>query len=436
MKAYVVTGLGFGDEGKGTIVDHLCRTQNATVVVRHNGGPQAAHTVVTAGNRRHVFSQFGAGTLIPGVRTHLSEHMIVNPLNLVNEYDALCHIGEKDALERLSIDRRALIVTPLHTAVNRARELARGADRHGSCGQGVGEARGDDLAGHTSLYAADVFNHGKMLRKLQDIQERKVAEARALGSLGDDATRFLEDPTLPVLLAGEYRSILRRFIVTDDYLGNLVRHGRLWESVIFEGAQGVLLDEMHGFAPYHTWSNTTTGNALAIIDTLPGMAVTRVGVTRCYHTRHGAGPFPTESADLTAQLPDSTNGFSAWQRGFRVGHLDMMLLNYALGVSPVDELAVTCLDRIRGRNDWQIGVGYTKPNGDKLHGLFGCNPSTYADDLANLKPIMVACGTDKKAYTAAFATYLSPHRPPITIWSNGPTAKAKTGPLDNSRPGR
>jgi adenylosuccinate synthase len=145
----VVVDLGYGDAGKGTVVDWLCSRADAGpvhAVVRFNGGAQAAHNVVTSDGRHHTFAQFGSGSFIPGVRTHLSRFVLVDPLALAGEAAHLASLGVRDALDRVTVDRDALLATPYHRAANRARELARGDRRHGSCGMGIGE---------TASYALD-----------------------------------------------------------------------------------------------------------------------------------------------------------------------------------------------------------------------------------------------------------------------------------------
>ncbi|MGE3913811.1 MAG: adenylosuccinate synthetase, partial [Chloroflexota bacterium] len=118
-KAYILVGLGFGDEGKGAWTDYLARTEPVHTVVRFNGGAQAGHNVVTPDGRHHTFAQFGSGTLVRGVNTHLSRYMLVNPLAMLKEDEALQALGVTDALRRTSIDRRALLTTPIQVAANR-----------------------------------------------------------------------------------------------------------------------------------------------------------------------------------------------------------------------------------------------------------------------------------------------------------------------------
>ena len=150
--AHLVVDLGFGDAGKGAITDYLARTTSAHTVVRFNGGAQARHNVVAPDGKHHAFSQFGSATLVPGVRTHLSRHMVLNPLAMLVEERYLRALGVEDAFARTAISAEALVITPFQRAANRLRELARslpagkaGERRHGSCGMGIGETVSDSL---------------------------------------------------------------------------------------------------------------------------------------------------------------------------------------------------------------------------------------------------------------------------------------------------
>ena len=142
-RAFIVTGLGFGDCGKGTVTDALTRRFDARLVVRFNGGAQAGHNVVLPDGRHHTFAQFGAGTFVEGVRTHLASHVVVHPTALAVEADYLARGGVPDALSRLTADPRCLVTTPFHQAAGRLRERLSG---HGTCGVGVGETMRDALA--------------------------------------------------------------------------------------------------------------------------------------------------------------------------------------------------------------------------------------------------------------------------------------------------
>ncbi|WP_432988583.1 adenylosuccinate synthetase [Dactylosporangium sp. CA-233914] len=313
---YIVVDLGFGDCGKGTTVDYLCATRDIDTVVRFNGGAQAAHTVVLADGRKHTFAQFGSGSLRPGVRTHLSRFMVVDPLSLVTEAEHLIALGASDIWARLSVDRAALISTPYHREANRTKEIARGADRHGSCGMGVGETMAYSLAHPDDApRAGDCADPPTLRRKLALLRHR-------LGVAG---------PPVEACVAA-YAGFAATVRLVDGF--------RPTGTCVFEGAQGVLLDEWHGFHPYTTWSTTTFANAETLLDGEPAF---RLGVLRTVTTRHGAGPLPTEAPELG--ISDPNNPANPWQGAFRVGHFDAPLHRYALAAAGgVDGLALTHLD--------------------------------------------------------------------------------------------
>ncbi|MBT2209550.1 adenylosuccinate synthetase [Actinomadura sp. NEAU-AAG7] len=343
----IVVDLGFGDAGKGTVVDHLCAASPAPpTVVRFNGGAQAAHNVVAADGRHHTFAQFGSGTFTPGVRTHLSRFMLVDPLALAAEADHLRSLGVGDALARLTVDRDALLTTPYHRAANRAREAARGAARHGSCGMGVGETASYALDHDDAPRAGDCLSPARLRRRLAALRDRYRDEFPP-GS-GEDV------PDVEAC-ADAFAAFAERVrMVGGGHLRRVLREG----GAVFEGAQGVLLDEWHGFHPYTTWSTTTFANAEALLGEAEASAA-RLGVLRAYATRHGPGPFVTEDAALTGALPDPHNGTGRWQGAFRVGHLDAVALRYALEVcGGVDGLAVTHLDVAGARPDLRVCRAY------------------------------------------------------------------------------
>ncbi|MEV4245364.1 adenylosuccinate synthetase [Streptosporangium canum] len=316
----IVADLGYGDAGKGTVVDWLCAQGPVQAVVRFNGGGQAAHNVVLPDGRHHTFAQFGSGTL-RGVPTHLSRFMVVDPLALASEAAHLGELGVPDPFGLLTVDRDALLATPYHVAAGRARELARGDDRHGSCGMGIGETMAYALdnpgLGPT---AGDCENPALLARKLHVLCE-------ALGVSG---------PAVEDCVAA-YRAFAERVILVDSsFTAALLRR----RPVVFEGAQGVLLDEWHGFHPYTTWSTTTFANALALLDGVPAV---RLGVLRTYTPRHGPGPLVTE--DPTLEIDEAHNAAGPWQGPFRAGHFDAVAHRYALAVTGgADALALTHLD--------------------------------------------------------------------------------------------
>ena len=352
MRHVIVADLGYGDSGKGTVVDWLCSARGSAAregapvhaVVRFNGGAQAAHNVLTTDGRHHTFAQFGSCSFTPGVRTHLSRFMLVDPLALAAEAAHLASVGVGDALDRLTVDRDALLITPYHQAANRARELARGHERHGSCGMGIGETARYALENPDDApRAADCAAPRRLARSLRRLRDRLADE------LG-----FGEGPDLAGL-CDAYRAFAGRVALVDGgYLGGLLRTG----PVVFEGAQGVLLDEWRGFHPYTTWSTTTFANAETLLAEA-GQTAVRLGVVRCYMTRHGPGPFVTE--DPTLEIPEPHNQNGAWQGAFRTGHFDAVALRYAVEVSGgVDAVALTHLDAaarhpLRVCRSYQVG---------------------------------------------------------------------------------
>lgn len=352
-EAFLVVDLGFGDAGKGATVDFLVRDRGAGLVVRYHGGGQAGHRVVAPDGRAHVFSQVGSGTFVPGVRTHLGEDFVLHPLALRVELAHLAAHRVDDVLARLTIDERALVITPFHQAMGRLAELARGKRRHGTVGIGFGDAVGDALEGSTDvLRAKDLAGREKLVKTLARVQERKRAAARALaGSLaGLDAAipelGLLEDPRAPARVADAWVDFGAALSIADpSRLGSLLAAS---PCVVFEGAQGVLLDERWGFHPHTTWSDCTFALAeQALLAHRFDGPVQRLGVLRAYATRHGAGPFPSEDYAYGARLVDAANDGASLQGAFRQGPLDLVLLRYALEVTGgADALVVNCLDRL------------------------------------------------------------------------------------------
>ncbi|MFI6361685.1 adenylosuccinate synthetase [Nocardia sp. NPDC050630] len=331
----IVLDLGFGDAGKGATVDWLCSPEaglDVSAVVRFNGGAQAAHNVVADG-RHHTFAQFGSGTF-SGVPTLLSRHMLVEPIALAGESRQLAALGVPDPLSLLRIDGRALLTTPIHIAANRAREDTRGSSRHGSCGRGIGETASHALE-YDAPTVSDCLHPDILYAKLQ-------AMAAHYGPLIAPSAHRYEAIRDLVDMYREFAAAVR--IVDGAELTRFAQRGRL----IFEGAQGVLLDEWRGFHPHTTWSTVEPRNARALLAEIDATTFT-LGVTRTYMTRHGAGPFPTE--DPTMIIPEPHNTTGPYQGHFRRGHLDPVLLRYAIEVSGgIDGLALTHLDA--------FGTGY------------------------------------------------------------------------------
>jgi adenylosuccinate synthase len=344
-----VLGLGFGDCGKGLFIDALARRWRAHTVVRFNGGAQAGHNVVEPGAtqgaaRHHTFSQFGAGTLVPGVRTVLADPVVVHPTALLVEAQVLGGLGVHDALARLAIDAQCRLTTPYHQAAGRLRERLRGLSAHGSCGVGVGETVRQALEQPAQvLRYGDVVQNSaaqtqSVLDKLEAIRTCLATELlpAALGPAAlrptQDAiaaeVRDLQDTTLAARWLASAQALARQCPPqsTDALSSLLAAPG----CVLFEGAQGVLLDEWRGFHPHTTWSTISTAAVEQVARRLGILQpIEHYGVLRSYLTRHGAGPLPTHDVALNA-LYEPHNASDGWQGSFRRGHPDAVLLRYAL----------------------------------------------------------------------------------------------------------
>ncbi|WP_329017318.1 adenylosuccinate synthetase [Micromonospora rifamycinica] len=405
----IVVDLGYGDAGKGTVVDWLCATRHVHTVVRFNGGAQAAHNVVRPDGRHHTFAQFGAGTFHPGVRTHLARQQVVDPLALAAEADHLASVGVPDALDRLTVDGEALLATPYHRAANRLREIARGAARHGSCGLGVGESVRYGLAHPDEApRVADCRDPELLRHRLTVLRDRLTAE---LGPL--------DAPPVADCLPAFTGFADRVAIVDRSYLAGVLRAG----TCVFEGAQGVLLDEWHGFHPYTTWSTTTFANAETLLaEAGAAGSAYRLGVVRTVTTRHGPGPLVTE--DRSLPLTDPHNPTNPWQGRFRFGHFDAVAHRYALDVAGgVDGLALTHLDL--------AGPGPDRPALRLCRGYEGVDrlrPGPPGDldrqaaltaRLLRARPVYDAPPAD---WPAAVAGALAA---PVVLTSHGPTAADK-----------
>jgi adenylosuccinate synthase len=352
--AIQVIGLGLGDCGKGSIVDFLTRRHSARVVVRFNGGPQAGHNVLTAdATRSHTFSQFGSGSLVPAVRTVLSRFMLIEPYAMFNEARHLQSLGVADVWSRLLIDRRCAVITPAHQAANRLRELARGNAAHGTCGMGIGETA-QDLLHHPDLVprACELSDRQVIGRKLHGSCDLKAELLRDIIASqrghpnADFAIDTLTDRTWIEAAVDNYAELARRATIASERA--IASALNVSGAVIFEGAQGVLLDENFGFHPHTTWSTTTFANADAVLDEIRHTGRRyRLGVMRAYFTRHGPGPFVTEDDSLGPRLPEPHNVSTGWQGRFRTGLFDAVAARYALAVAGgVDGLAINHLDRL------------------------------------------------------------------------------------------
>jgi adenylosuccinate synthase len=354
-KAIIVAGMAYGDEGKGATVDFLARDLGAGLVVRYNGGPQAAHNVCLEDGRHHTFSQFGSGSFVPDVRTHLSRFMLINPIGMMEEEEHLRSIGVDDLWDRTTVDQQCVIVTPYHRAFNRLQEISRGHRAHGSCGMGVGDARRLELAG-LSLRAHDLFDSHPykihIKNKLMEIRHYLLKELIEFRYALEDTPEV--DLELSWFYGGD-RVVSDRLDILQQYYSEwinkvlLVPSMPLHHNMIFEGAQGVLLDEKYGVQPYTTWTNTTFENAMTLLDEaqFTGERI-RLGCWRSYFTRHGAGPFDTEiqwPEYSQLEYPENHNTLGRYQGKWRVGRFNYNQAGRAVKIcGGIDQAAVSHMD--------------------------------------------------------------------------------------------
>lgn len=367
---FIVYGIGFGDEGKGSITDALARLCGASLVVRYNGGPQAGHNVVTPEGVWHCFAQFGSGTLVPGCRTLLSRLMLIEPENLLVENATLVSKGCADALDRLTIDAGCQVITPFHKMICQMREIGRGAERLGSCGMGVGEAVKDGQAGQM-LTTGDLFNAPALEGKLAALRKVKMMVAQEL--LRRQPTpemrqtyEYFVGRTEPAALAKAYRDFAEAASGSVDRSGRCLAEALAeGRPIVLEGAQGALLDRRVGFTPYVTKSRSTYHNVEMVLGgrvigpAAAARGIVRIGVLRAYGHRHGPGPFVTEDPSLLGRLSDPYNGANRWQGPFRLGWLDLVALRYGLLINDgADGLAITGLDRLSGLGSIKVCTAY------------------------------------------------------------------------------
>jgi adenylosuccinate synthase len=391
MKHAIITvGLGFGDEGKGATVDYLTRKYAADLIVRYCGGSQAGHNVQLPDGRRHTFSQFGAGTLagLGGIRTfprtYLGPNVIIDPLAMNREAQHLAELGVPNPGRLVSIHARCLVTTPWLKILNQLRELARGNAKHGSCGMGIGETRSYWLKhGQDSVFATDLRDKETLCQKLELQRQRILLESQELVERipGD----FLAELDLWNLNAEDATTELNRGLPDGVQLDAAIPD---FQTAIFEGAQGVLLDEYRGFHPHTTWSTVTPHHAWELIDQMGVDAVAVLGLTRTYATRHGAGPLPTYDADLTTRLRDAGNPYNRWQGNLRCGWLDLPLLRYAAAVAgPLDGLVVNHVDQIC-EEEYKMCEAYRTPGPSPAAVPSLSWQGRLGEQLRNVEPIL------------------------------------------------
>ncbi len=350
-KNVVVIGTQWGDEGKGKIVDWL--TDRAMGVVRFQGGHNAGHTLVIKG-KKTVLHLIPSGILREKVACYIGNGVVLSPDALLEEIGTLVAAGV-DVASRLKISEACPLILPYHVALDRAREAAKGAGKIGTTGRGIGPAYEDKVA-RRAIRLQDLFHRERFAAKLGEVLDFHnfvlknyfKAEIVPFQKTLDDTMAFAE----------------RIKPMVADVPRLLYEAQQAGDKLLFEGAQGTLLDVDHGTYPYVTSSNCVAGAAAAGAGIGPQSLHYVLGITKAYTTRVGSGPFPTELEDeVGRQIATRGNEVGATTgRPRRCGWFDAAALKRSIQINGVSGLCVTKLDVLDGMESVQIGVGY-KMNG-------------------------------------------------------------------------
>lgn len=354
----VIVGIQWGDEGKGKITDLLAK--DAAAVVRYQGGANAGHTVVVRG-KKIVLHQIPSGMLNDHSLCVIGPAVVVDPQTLVEELESLKDYGIEVTPDRLAISSSTHVVMPYHKRLDALREQSRGKEKIGTTGRGIGPTY-EDLFGRTGVRMSDFCNPERLLATLQKVLVERNHLIQLLGG----------EPCDPNELAANMVDLGKKLAPYIRDVGTLV-HEKLasGQKVLFESAQGTLLDILHGTYPFVTSSLTTAPAAFPMLGI--GIPDNRrvLGVVKAYTTRVGAGPFPTEDVgDFGKRLRDAGGEYGATTgRPRRCGYLDLPALRYAIRVNGVTGLAVTKIDVLSGLGDLKVCQSYKLGNGQVVSTL-------------------------------------------------------------------
>lgn len=345
MNAKAVIGTNFGDEGKGLLTDYFSSKSNNCLVVRHNGGAQASHTVVTAEGKRHAFSHFGSGTFT-GAHTFLSKYFIVNPILFGKE------LKELRNLPKVFVDPDCSVTIPYDMMLNQILESSRNGTKHGSCGVGINETVERSLHSKFKITVRDLHYPTEVLEKMLDYVKEYLPERiikLGLYNIPDYYQKIIMNRNVLLNWAEDCRHFLSCITCVDN---NIIKK---YDDIIFEGAQGLLLDEKSKYFPHVTRSRTGLTNILGIAKEVGIKEIDVNYVSRCYATRHGAGPFNNELLTVPyKKVVDATNKPNEYQGSLRFGWLDLLEMMGYIGndlqqgkeVDINPSLTITCLDQL------------------------------------------------------------------------------------------
>lgn len=371
MSAFIVLGAQWGDEGKGKMTDYLA--EEANVVVRFQGGNNAGHTVVV-GDKEYKLHLIPSGILYEDKLNVIGNGVVVDPKALFEEIDYLEGVGVNVTPEKLIISDRAHLIMPYHKVLDKLKEKARGKNDIGTTGKGIGPCYTDKFE-RCGIRVCDLMHEDVFTEKLKENIEMK--NVYITNVLGGDPLNF--DEILKEYL--EFANKLRPFV--QDTSVRVYNDIKADKTVLFEGAQGMLLDIDYGTYPYVTSSNTTAGGVANGVGIGPNMITNAVGITKAYTTRVGKGPFPTELLDETGEwIREKGHEYGVTTgRSRRCGWLDLVIVKTACRVSGLTSLAVTKIDTLAGLEKLKVCVGY-KFNGEVIDYF----PASL-EDLAKCEPI-------------------------------------------------
>ena len=347
MANVVVIGAQWGDEGKGKIVDWL--SERADIVVRFQGGHNAGHTLVI-GNETYKLALLPSGVVRPGKISVIGNGVVVDPWHLVGEIDALRKRGIVIDASNLKIAENATLILPLHRELDQLREAAAGDQKIGTTGRGIGPAY-EDKVGRRAIRAQDLKNLSTLGPKVDRLLVHHNALRRGLGQPEISRDSLIRELT----------EIAPRVLPHVDAVWALLdRERRAGKRILFEGAQGALLDVDHGTYPFVTSSNTVAAQAATGSGMGPGVLGTVLGLAKAYTTRVGSGPFPTELTDAIGErLGERGQEFGVnTGRKRRCGWFDACLVRQVVKVCGITGIALTKLDVLDGFEEIKVCVGY------------------------------------------------------------------------------
>ena len=357
MANVVVVGSQWGDEGKGKIVDWL--SERADVVVRFQGGHNAGHTLVIDGVT-YKLSALPSGVVRPGKMAIIGNGVVLDPWALAKEIENIEKQGVKITPDNLRIAENTTLILPLHRELDNIREAAAGKGKIGTTGRGIGPAY-EDKVGRRALRAQDLVNPETLAAKVERMLVHHNALRRGLGVEEVDSGAMIEE------ILAIAPKVLPFVDVVWKLLDGKKRQGK---RILFEGAQGMLLDIDHGTYPFVTSSNTVASNAATGSGMGPSSIDYVLGITKAYTTRVGSGPFPTELTDATGQqLGERGHEFgTVTGRSRRCGWFDAVLVRQSIKVNGIDGIALTKIDVLDGMDELKVCTHYLL-DGEKIDHL-------------------------------------------------------------------